>query len=95
MPKKKNKSALKRARQAEKRRLRNQSVKSMMKTYVKKALKAIEEKKDRETIDQLVRKAISVIDKAATKGVIHKRTASRKISRFTKKVSRLLQGQAQ
>lgn len=89
--KKKNKSAKKRARQAEARRIRNQSIKSMMKTYVKKALSAIEEKKDPSLIDEYVRKAISVISKAASKGVIHKRTASRKISRFTKKVNKLLQ----
>ncbi|MCS7280267.1 MAG: 30S ribosomal protein S20 [Desulfobacterota bacterium] len=94
MKKKKNKSALKRARQAEARRIRNASIKSAMKTYMKKALLAIQEKKDPKTIDELVRKAISMIDKAKSKGVIHRRTASRKISRFTKKVNKLLQGSA-
>ncbi|MCX7856436.1 MAG: 30S ribosomal protein S20 [Deltaproteobacteria bacterium] len=89
---KKNKSAIKRARQAEARRIRNSSVKSMMKTYIKKALLAIEEKKDAQTIDNSIRKAISVINKAASKGVIHKRTASRKISRFTKRINKLIQG---
>ncbi len=91
---KKNKSAIKRARQAEKRRIRNSSLKSMMKTYIKKALQAIEEKKDPSVIDECVRKAISVINKAASKGAIHKRTASRKISRFTKRVNKLLQKSA-
>lgn len=90
----KNKSAIKRARQAEARRIRNVSIKSMMKTYVKRALTAIEEKKEPSIIDEYVRKAISVINKAASKGVIHKKTASRKISRFTKKVNKLLQGSA-
>lgn len=86
---KKNKSAIKRAKQAEKRRLRNSHIKSTMKTYIKKALNAIENK-EIENIDANLRAAISYINKTASKGVIHKNTASRKISRLTKKANEVL-----
>jgi len=86
---KKNKSAIKRAKQAEKRRLRNSHYKSTMKTYIKKALSAIENK-EIDTIDANLRAAISYINKTASKGVIHKNTAARKISRLTKKANTVL-----
>ncbi|MCX8110721.1 MAG: 30S ribosomal protein S20 [Syntrophorhabdaceae bacterium] len=85
----KNKSAIKRARQAEERRLRNSHVKSTMKTYIKKVTTAIGNKE----IDQIqegLKKAISYIDKTASKGVIHRKNASRKISRLTKRVNKIL-----
>lgn len=91
---KKNKSARKRAKQAEARRRRNAAVKSMMKTYVKKALIVAQENREPSEVGEYLRKAISVINKAASKGVIHKRTASRKISRLTKKVNKLIQKSA-
>ncbi|MCX7965863.1 MAG: 30S ribosomal protein S20 [Syntrophorhabdaceae bacterium] len=84
-----NKSAIKRAKQSEKRRLRNAHIKSTMKTYIKKALMAIENK-NLSTIDASLRIAISYINKTASKGVIHKNTASRKISRLTKKANKVL-----
>ncbi len=83
---KKNLSALKRVRQAEKRRLRNQSWKSRIKTFTKKVEKAIVEK-DAEAAQTYLREAIRTISKAASKGVIHRNTASRKISRLMKKVN--------
>ncbi|HOP85668.1 MAG TPA: 30S ribosomal protein S20 [Syntrophorhabdaceae bacterium] len=86
---KKNKSAIKRAKQAEKRRLRNSHIKSTMKTYIKKALSAIENK-EIENIDANLRAAISYINKTASKGVIHKNTASRRISRLTKRANEVL-----
>lgn len=86
---KKNKSAIKRAKQAEKRRLRNSHIKSTMKTYIKKALTAIENK-EIDTVVPNLRTAISYINKTASKGVIHKNTASRKISRLTKKANKVL-----
>lgn len=86
---KKNKSAIKRAKQSEKRRLRNAHIKSTMKTYIKKALSAIENK-DTESLSSSLRTAISYINKTASKGVIHKNTASRKISRLTKKANKVL-----
>ncbi len=80
----KNKSAIKRAQQAEKRRLRNSHVKSTMKTNIKKALTSLKEK-DGATIKDAAAEAIAYIDKAASKGVIHKNQAARRISRLAKK----------
>ncbi|MCD6462695.1 MAG: 30S ribosomal protein S20 [Thermotogae bacterium] len=82
-------SARKRARQAEKRRLRNKSYKTRFKNAVKKVLKAIEQG-DRENIEELLRQAISAIDKAAQKGVIHKNQAARRKSRLMTKVNAFL-----
>jgi len=59
-----------------------------MKTRVKKIVNAIEGKAT-EGIDSLFKDAISYIDTAASKGVIHKNNAARKVSRLTKKVNSL------
>mgnify|MGYP000681001073 FL=1 len=82
-------SARKRARQAEKRRLRNKSYKTRFKNAVKKVLKAIEQG-NRENVEELLRQAISAIDKAAQKGVIHKNQAARRKSRLMAKVNAFL-----
>jgi small subunit ribosomal protein S20 len=81
-----HKSAIKRARQNEKRRLRNKSVKTRVKNIVKNVRLAVNEKSKEEALKEL-NTAQSTIDKAAKKGVIHKRTASRKISRLSKQVN--------
>ncbi len=86
---KKNLSTLKRVRQAEKHRLRNQSVETKVKTYITK-LEAALPSKDKEGINKILNEAIKVINSAASKGIIHKNTASRKISRITKKVNAAL-----
>jgi len=57
-----------------------------MRSYVKKVRVAIADG-DLDAAKTLLEKAVPYIDKAATKGVIHKATASRKISRLTKLVS--------
>ena len=78
-----HKSALKRARQNELKRLRNKSTKTRIKHIVKDVRSSVGET----SVDDLALKlntAQSAIDKAAKKGVIHKRTAARKISRLTK-----------
>lgn len=80
----KNKSAIKRAQQSEKRRLRNSHVKSTMKTNIKKALSSLKEN-DKANIQAATKEAVSYIDKAASKGVIHKNQAARRISRLAKK----------
>ena len=82
-------SAKKRARQAERRRQRNRSYKTRFKNAVKKVLRAIEQG-DREKIEELLRQAISAIDKAAQKGVIHKNQAARRKSRLMAKVNAFL-----
>lgn len=85
----KNKSAIKKAKQSEEKRLRNSHVKSTMKTYIKKVTTSIGNKENQQTEDNL-KKAVSYINKAASKGVIHKKNASRKVSRLTKKANALL-----
>lgn len=80
----KNKSAIKRAQQAEKRRVRNSHVKSTMKTTIKKAFAALDAK-DAGNIETSTKAAIAYIDKAASKGVIHKNQAARRVSRLAKK----------
>jgi small subunit ribosomal protein S20 len=83
-----HKSAEKRARQNKKRQQRNVAVKSSVKTRVKAVLGAVEDKKKDDARSALA-KAITVIDKAAAKGVLQRNTASRKISRLTRKVNQL------
>jgi small subunit ribosomal protein S20 len=76
-----NPSAEKRNRQKDKRRARNKTVLSALRTAVKKARAAIEGKTP-ET-KELVQFAISTIDKAVSKGVLKRETASRYISRLS------------
>jgi len=78
-----HKSAIKRARQNELRRLRNKSVKTRIKTMVKDIRSAAAETSGAD-ISAKINVVQSAIDKASKKGVIHKRTAARKISRLTK-----------
>ena len=84
------KSAEKRSRQSVKRNLRNIRVKSQVRTAVKKVLLAVESKNIEQSSSAL-KEAIPVIGKAASKGILHKNTASRKISRLTKKVNAMSQ----
>jgi small subunit ribosomal protein S20 len=83
-----HKSAIKRMLQGEKRHARNRHVKSTIKTHIKKYLKTVEEKNNDAALESL-KSAESYIRKAAAKGVIHKRNASRKISRLTRKYNAL------
>ncbi len=72
-------------KQSAKRGLRNQSVKSELKTETKKFLGLVASKKTEEAKKQLTY-LITQLDKAQSKGIVHKNTASRKISRLMKKV---------
>lgn len=90
---KKNMSALKRVRQAEKSRLRNKAVRTSIKTVTKKLQEAIAEKNTEKVRGSLI-EATRIISKAAGKGVIHKNTASRKISRLSKIANTLLKAEA-
>ena len=85
----KNKSAIKKARQGEKNRLRNAHVKSTMKTNIKKVLLALQGK-DKDELQQAFKEAVTCIDKAASKGVVHKNNAARRVSRLAKKVDQSL-----
>ncbi len=80
-----HKSAAKRAKQNEVRRIRNKSTRSSMNTAVKKVRTATEE--GAENTSDLLNDAKSLIAKAAKKGVIHQNTAARKISRLTKSIN--------
>jgi small subunit ribosomal protein S20 len=81
-------SALKRARQNQKRRLRNLHIKTTVKSSIKKVREAIEGK-DVEGAQKALLKTIPLIQKAHSKGVFHKNTSTRKISRLTREVNAL------
>jgi len=80
-----HKSALKRAGQNDRRRLRNKAVQTRVKNVVKDVRLAVAQGAEN-AVEQL-NTAKSAIDKAAKKGVLHKKTASRKVSRLTKQVN--------
>ena len=82
------KSAMKRIRQSEKRRLRNAAVRSTVRTSVKSARSAIEAGQADPARAALL-DTIQTLDKAVTKGVIHKNTAARKKSRLTRQLNAL------
>jgi small subunit ribosomal protein S20 len=84
-----HKSALKRHRQSIAQRLRNRSQRSAMKNTVKKLHSAIEAN-DKDAVRITLVDATSIIAKTATKGIIHSNTASRTISRLTKRANTVL-----
>ena len=77
-------SAIKRARQNEKRRLRNKMNKTRIKSVTKSARAALDESPDK--AQEALKEAMRVIDRAAGKGALHRRTASRKIARLSRQV---------
>ena len=79
------KSQMKRNRQNEKSRLRNRAIRAELRTRQKAAMSAIGT--DNET--EALRLAIKRIDKAKTKGVLHKNTAARRKSRLMARVKEL------
>ncbi|MGI9535728.1 MAG: 30S ribosomal protein S20 [Desulfocapsaceae bacterium] len=83
-----HKSAEKRNRQAQVRRMRNRAIRSKMKTVIKTLNDAIETGNAEEAKTALA-SAVPVIAKTASKGTIHRKNASRKISRLTKRVNQL------
>ena len=83
-----SKSAAKRARQTIKRTARNKAVKSKLRTDVKRFETAIVNE-DKELAQSALHRAIITIDKAVTKGVLHKNKAARTKSRLTKRLNEL------
>jgi len=81
-----HKSAIKRAKQNEVRRLRNKAVKTRVKGAVKE-MRATASDASKEDALKSLNSTKSTIDKAAKKGVLHKKTAARKISRLEKLVN--------
>ncbi|MDA1073990.1 MAG: 30S ribosomal protein S20 [Proteobacteria bacterium] len=74
--------ARKRARQSEKRRSQNASQRSMVRTYIKRVQSAIASK-DQPAAEAALTTAIPIIDKMASKGILHKNKAARHKSRLT------------
>jgi small subunit ribosomal protein S20 len=83
-----HKSALKRSKQSKEKRLINRNVKSNLKTTMKTVTAAIEAK-DPKKAQEVLSQVTPVIDKAASKGIIHKKNAARKISRLARRVNAL------
>ncbi len=81
-----HKSAEKRDRQSKVRRERNIAAKSAIKTKVKSVVAAVESKNKENSVNML-KATVPALAKAAAKGLIHKKNASRKISRLTRKVN--------
>ena len=82
------KSAKKRILVIQTKTLRNKMVKSKVKTLVKKVEAAIVAA-DKAAAAAALKNAVVAIDKAAAKGIFHKNTAARKISRLTKAVNKI------
>ncbi|MBB3051845.1 small subunit ribosomal protein S20 [Prauserella isguenensis] len=82
------KSQMKRIQTNEKRRQRNQSVKSAVKTSIRKFREAVDAG-DKDKAVELQRAAGRQLDKAATKGVIHKNQAANKKSAMAQRVNQL------
>lgn len=78
------KSQIKRMRQNEKRRLRNRMIRGQARAALKRALEAIE---SGQVTDEIIRQAVSALDKAAEKGVLHKNNVARRKSRLMKRLA--------
>jgi small subunit ribosomal protein S20 len=79
-------SALKRARQTERRTARNRANTSSLRTQLRDLREAIA-KGDKAAVEQVYRKTVSALDKAIQKGTLHENTASRYKSRLGKRAS--------
>lgn len=80
-----HKDAIKRARQADERRIRNRGARTRVRSQIKAVRDAIEAG-DAELAQAELKKAVSVIHRTAAKGVIHRNAAARKIARLNKAV---------
>ncbi|HOK08101.1 MAG TPA: 30S ribosomal protein S20 [Candidatus Hydrogenedens sp.] len=83
------KSQKKRIKTNEQRRLKNTSIRSRMKTMVKKAIQSVNNADDK-TRQSAILEAISTIDRACAKGVIHRNSAARRKSRLMKRINKAL-----
>lgn len=82
------KQTIKRIRQNEKARILNRKVRSTFRTYAKRVRAAVEAG-DLAAAEEGLKKAVTAFTKAASKGVIHRNTAARSVSRLTKAVNGL------
>ncbi len=81
-----HKSAIKRIRQSEKRRVYNRNYRTRTRTFVKRA-RIAQENTDLQAATEATRAAVIELDKAASKGVIHPRNAARRKSRLMKQLA--------
>jgi small subunit ribosomal protein S20 len=89
-PVKKNPSAIKRARQTERRNARNKVERSKVKSVIK-IVEAAAKGADKDAAKNALLSATKIISSARSKGILHKNNAARKISKLTKKVNATLQ----
>lgn len=80
------KSAKKAAKQNEKARVRNLSRRTAIKTSIKKVLTALEKGDSVESTEKLLGSVAAQLGRAKSKGIVHRKTAARKLSRLAKKV---------
>ena len=80
-----HKSAIKRIRTSRKQRLRNKHYKSMMRTFIKKVLN----QQNKEEAEPLFRQTVSLLDKLAAKGIIHRNKAANQKARLARFVNNL------
>jgi small subunit ribosomal protein S20 len=85
-----HKSAKKRIRTTERKRAINKTYESMLKTHYKKVL----ETENKDEAEKLYKDAVAVIDKGASKGIIHSNNASRKKAALTRHINKLSKPQA-
>ncbi len=84
----KHKSPIKRAKQDEKRHQRNHSYKSRVATATRKTI-SLADSGDKEQAGTEFKRAQALIDRAASKGILHRNTVARKISRIARRVARM------
>ncbi|GAB4515545.1 MAG: 30S ribosomal protein S20 [Anaerolineae bacterium] len=85
-----HKSALKRIRSSERRRIRNRIIRGRARSFVKRTRQALEAG-DLEAAREWLQQAVSALDKAAEKGVIHRNNAARRKSRLMRAYNRYVQ----
>lgn len=85
-----HKSAIKRSRQNEKKRIRNRHQRTTLRSSIRNLEQAIEDDKKKGEIQSLLLKTTKTIDKASSKGLIHRNKASRNVSRLTRKAKAAL-----
>ncbi len=82
------KSAVKRVKVAETKRLRNRPIRATARAYVKNARRAIDVDVETPETEEALQRALSYLDRAAVKGVIHKNNAARRKSRLMKRFNK-------
>lgn len=88
------KSALKRIRSSEKRRIQNRMIRTRTRTAVKKARLAIAQDAAAPATEEAIRRAMSELDRAVIKGILHRNNAARRKSRLARQLQQMRAGQA-